>query len=45
VGDEGLALGIDRFGASAPEKVIAEHLWLTPAGVVAKVLERFGKAG
>jgi len=44
VGDAGLALGIDRFGASAPEKVIAEHLGLTPQSVVARVLERFGKA-
>jgi transketolase len=44
VGDDGLALGIDRFGASAPEKAIAEQLGLTPASVVARVLERFGPA-
>jgi transketolase len=43
VGEEGLALGIDRFGASAPDKVIAEHLGLTPESVVARVLETFGK--
>ena len=43
VGEEGLALGIDRFGASAPDKVIAEHLGLTPESVVACVLETFGK--
>ncbi|MHB8418294.1 MAG: transketolase [Myxococcales bacterium] len=36
VGDGGLALGIDRFGASAPDKVIAEKLGLTPAAVAAR---------
>lgn len=44
VGEDGLALGIDRFGASAPEKDIAEHLGLTPKSVVARVLEKFGAA-
>jgi transketolase len=29
VGDDGVILGIDRFGASAPYKEIYEHLGLT----------------
>ena len=29
VGDEGIAIGIDRFGASAPYKAIYQHLGLT----------------
>jgi transketolase len=29
IGDEGIAIGIDRFGASAPYKVIYEHFGLT----------------
>ena len=44
VGDDGLALGIDHFGASAPDKVIAERLGLTPESVVKRVLEKWGKA-
>lgn len=35
VGDRGAAVGIDRFGASAPGKVVAEKLGLTVANVVA----------
>ncbi len=30
VGDRGTALGLDRYGASAPAPVIAEHLGITP---------------
>ena len=43
VGEDGLALGIDRFGASAPEKTLAEHYGLTPEAVAARVIETFGK--
>lgn len=34
VGDRGVALGLDRFGASAPGKVIYEKLRLTPQRVM-----------
>ncbi|HEX6145395.1 MAG TPA: transketolase [Acidimicrobiia bacterium] len=39
VGDEGLILGIDRFGASAPDRVIAEKLGFTGPAVAARVRE------
>jgi transketolase len=35
VGDRGTALGLDRYGASAPAPTIAEHLGITPGAVVA----------
>jgi len=35
IGDRGVAIGIDRFGASAPAEVIYEQLGITPAAVVA----------
>jgi transketolase len=38
VGEDGLALGIDRFGASAPDKAIADHLGFTPQKVAERVL-------
>ena len=37
VGDRGIAIGVDRYGASAPWEVIYEKLGLTPANVVAAV--------
>ncbi|HZS36426.1 MAG TPA: transketolase [Polyangia bacterium] len=37
VGATGLTIGVDRFGASAPAKVIAEHLGLDAPHVVARV--------
>ncbi len=43
VGEDGLALGIDRFGASAPDKVIAEKLGFTPAAVVARARAWLGQ--
>ena len=39
--EDTLVIGIDRYGASAPAKVIGEKLGFTPEGVVAKVKERF----
>ena len=36
-GRSGLNLGIDRFGASAPYKVIADHIGFTPEGVAERV--------
>lgn len=38
-GDEGLIISVDRFGASAPSKILAEKYGLTPEHVAAKVLE------
>lgn len=38
-GDEGLIIGLDRFGASAPANVLAEKFGLTPEAVAAKVEE------
>ena len=35
IGDRGIAIGIDRYGASAPGEVILEKLGITPAAVAA----------
>jgi len=43
VGDGGLLLGIDRFGESAPAKVIAEQLGFTPGAVAAAVRAHLGR--
>jgi transketolase len=40
IGSDGLAIGIDRFGWSAPWKAIAENIGFTPA----KIAERIAKA-
>jgi transketolase len=37
VGLEGLSIGVDRFGASAPDKVLAEQFGLTPDRVVESI--------
>lgn len=34
VGDRGVALGVDRYGASAPDKILFEQYGLTVAKVV-----------
>lgn len=39
VGESGLTLGLDRFGASAPDKVIAEKFGFTPEAVGKRVGE------
>lgn len=39
VGETGLCIGVDRFGASAPAAVLAEKYGLTTAQVVARVRE------
>ena len=36
-GKDGLVLGIDRFGASAPEKALAEEYGFTPAKVAERI--------
>ncbi len=37
VGPEGLSIGIDRFGASAPAEVMAEQFGFTPEAIAGKV--------
>jgi transketolase len=37
IGDRGVAIGIDRFGASAPGEVVLEKLGITAAAVVEAV--------
>ena len=39
VGERGTALGLDRYGASAPAPAIASHLGITPEAVVAAARE------
>ena len=41
VGDQGLCIGIDHFGASAPYKVLAEKFGFTPEAVVAQIKKHF----
>ena len=36
-GKDGLVLGIDRFGASAPEKAVAEEYGFTPAKIAERI--------
>jgi transketolase len=43
VGPKGAVIGLNRFGASAPYKVIAEHLGFTPANVVEHARRLLGK--
>jgi transketolase len=43
VGDEGDVVGIDRFGASAPYKVLYEKFGITADQVVEKALKLLGK--
>ena len=42
IGDEGLAIGLDHFGASAPYKVLTEKFGFTAPAVVEKVKAHFG---
>lgn len=42
VGPEGLILGIEGFGASAPYKVLAEKFGFTPEQVVERIEQEFG---
>ncbi len=45
VGTEGLAIGLDTFGASAPYKVLAEKFGFTPELVAKKIVEHFSGDG
>lgn len=42
IGDRGVAVGVDRFGASAPDKVLFEQYGLTVANVVAAAKRSLG---
>jgi transketolase len=42
VGADGIALGLTRFGASAPYKEIYEHLGITVARIVESAKELIG---
>ena len=37
IGDAGVAIGIDRFGASAPAEILMEQLGITSKAVVEAV--------
>jgi transketolase len=39
VGEKGAVLGVDRFGASAPMKIVYEKYGLTVENVIAKANE------
>ncbi len=41
IGDNGLAIGLDHFGASAPYKVLAEKFGFTVPGVIEKIKAHF----
>jgi transketolase len=45
VGTKGSIIGINRFGASAPYKVIAEKLGFTPDNIIEHVHQLLGKNG
>ena len=45
VGAEGRSIGIDTFGASAPDKVLAEHFGFTVANVIATARELLENGG
>ncbi len=42
IGDQGLALGIDRFGASAPLKALQEYFAFTPEAMARRIREWLG---
>jgi len=43
VGSDGLRIGIDRYGASAPGEIVAKHYGMSPEGVSEKVLKWLGR--
>jgi transketolase len=45
VGDRGVSIGVDRFGASAPGEVLMEQLGITTAAVVAAAKRVVASAG
>ncbi len=45
VGNEGLAIGIDHFGASAPYKKLAEEFGFTAEKVIARIQQHYMSGG
>jgi transketolase len=43
IGSDGLAIGIDRFGASAPAEVLFKHFGFTAEAVVPQILSKLSK--
>jgi transketolase len=43
IGDRGIAVGIDRFGASAPGEIVLEKLGITAAHVVEAAKQVLGR--
>jgi len=43
IGQDGLAIGLDRFGASAPAEVLFKHFGFTAEAIVPKILDKLGK--
>ena len=41
IGRDGLAIGLDHFGASAPYRKLAEEFGFTPEGVLARIQDHF----
>jgi transketolase len=42
-GDEGVVIGLERFGASAPGEVVLQHLGFTPEHVTSATLRVLGR--
>ncbi len=42
VGDDGLCIGLDHFGASAPDHILAEKFGLTPGSIADRIKEKLG---
>ena len=42
-GKNGLNIGIDRYGESAPGKVVAEHLGMSVQNIVDQIRKNFKK--
>ncbi len=42
IGDRGIAIGVDRFGASAPAETLMEKYGITPAAVAAAAKKLVG---
>ena len=45
LGQDGVFIGLNGFGASAPAEVLYEHFGITPAAIGAAVKKRIGRAG
>jgi transketolase len=43
IGSDGLAIGLDRFGASGPAEVLFKHFGFSAQAIVPKILAKLGK--